>query len=247
MGWRIINRNKRQEQQFSSSSVHFTGTGLCNPALGGGGGPPGPCQVWVKWCSLNLPCMPTDNQEVYTNRESIKNEHTWLIKRVTDIWMVLRQFALLIWSATKAQTNADNRFQIPFDPGLVPVRTFAQMEYNNFPKFALVRRSEFTKFCSKVSGSRKKWEEMKNASWGLRCDQVGRLVLLVSYPTQALQSHIEIGQLCKNALKAEACTVFSCGMRPVPAVESCGTRKKQQQPDKTNQQERSNAYTNISP
>lgn len=45
----------------------------------------------------------------------------------------------------------------------------------------------------------------EDAGWGIRADQVRRLVFLVGHPTQALQSHIEIWRLCKNALKAEAC------------------------------------------
>lgn len=45
----------------------------------------------------------------------------------------------------------------------------------------------------------------EDAGRGIRADQVRRLVFLVGHPTQALQSHIEIWRLCKNALKAEAC------------------------------------------
>lgn len=93
-------------------------------------------------------------------------------------------------------------------PRLGSVLTSVQMGQSNFfslESFTLVRTSEFTRFCSNVSGLHETWESDEDAGWGIRADQVRRLVFLVGHPTQALQSHIEIWRLHKNALKAEAC------------------------------------------
>ena len=74
-------------------------------------------------------------------------------------------------------------------------------------KLTLVRTSDFTKFCSNVSGLHEEEMRMPVGESG-QIKYVGLFFFLffflVGHPTQALQSHIEIWPLCKNTLKAEA-------------------------------------------
>lgn len=83
-------------------------------------------------------------------------------------------------------------------------------------------------------------EQMSMPVGDIRADQVRRLVFLVGHPTQHrhCKSHTDFYYV-RTHLRLRH--VFSCGMRPGPAVKYSGTRKNKTKQE-TFKEERSNAF-----
>lgn len=125
-----IEKNSNSSRHISSL-VHYTGTGLCNPAL---------------WGNLLVPVRPGSNCiwkilffgfAIDDNTTTTLHRHREVYKSQINTFSCHSEFIVCpeaVSTAHLVRTNAKNRLQMRIDPDLVSVQTSVQTGQSNFVK-----------------------------------------------------------------------------------------------------------------